>query len=269
MVLNSSLLLLLRSLSAAMLKMVNKRYLVVYMGDDMALYLLQKVARGDFHYWVSIDGALGLFVSLLMRVMAKTITDFTGVIQFRHPLDMGGFYWTVNMFLALVASFASVWLYTKSDVAEVTEKRESWTLLGCMGGGWLLTFALFLVLMKKGFRRTFFCTKSGKQHIMERFMAKDDAAKASILKKNKNMWRPIREDVKEWEPANWWRWTEEKPTWLTKSWIAKVPAEKFPEEAKDAAKVIRASVRRSSFALGLGVAEEEENGRRVAPIAAD
>jgi len=65
MTLNSALLLLVRAFSAAMLILVNKRYLVVYMAGDMALYLLQKVARGDFHYWVPVDGAFGLFVSLV------------------------------------------------------------------------------------------------------------------------------------------------------------------------------------------------------------
>ena len=81
MLLNSSLLLLIRSFSAAMLKLVNKRYFVLFMAGDMALYLLQKVARGDFHYWFPIDGALGLLLSLLMLVIMKTITDFTGIVH--------------------------------------------------------------------------------------------------------------------------------------------------------------------------------------------
>jgi len=50
----------------------------------MALYLLQKVARGDFHYWIPVDGAIGLFMSLMPRVMGKTVTDFTGLLQMRR-----------------------------------------------------------------------------------------------------------------------------------------------------------------------------------------
>ena len=61
--------------------------------------MLQKVARGDFHYWLPIDGVSGLFVSLLCRIMAKTIADFTGVIQFRGPQELGGLYLTFNLFL--------------------------------------------------------------------------------------------------------------------------------------------------------------------------
>ena len=110
MLLNSALLLLIRSFSAAMLMLVNKRYFLVYMAGDMALYLLQKVARGDFHYWMPVDGAIGLPLSLVIRAFVKTITDFTGVIQFRHPGEMGGLYWTLNMFLALLGSFVCVWV---------------------------------------------------------------------------------------------------------------------------------------------------------------
>jgi len=66
-----------RSFSAVVLMLVSKRYLAIYMAGDMALYLLQKVARGDFHYWLPVDGVGGLFVSLV-----KTITDFTCVVQF-------------------------------------------------------------------------------------------------------------------------------------------------------------------------------------------
>ena len=87
MMLQSALLLLIRSLSAAMLILVKKRYLAMYMAGDMALYLLQKVARGDFHYWVPVDGVGGLFLSLTMRVAVKTITDFTGVIRSAEMLS--------------------------------------------------------------------------------------------------------------------------------------------------------------------------------------
>ena len=75
MILNSALLLLVRSLSAAMMLMAKKRYFALLMAGDMALYLLQKVARGDFHYWAPFDGAFGVFLSLLLRVFIKMITD--------------------------------------------------------------------------------------------------------------------------------------------------------------------------------------------------
>ena len=257
MMLNCALLLLIRSFSAAMLMIVKKRYFLLYMAGDMTLYLLQKVLRGDFHYWIPIDGALGLYCSFQMRVIVKVLSDYTGVVHFRGPQELGGVYWTFNMFLAVVASFASVRIGGG--------ERMHWTLVVAASGAWLLTFGLFLLLMKKEYRRTFVSTRTGEQQVMERFSkADDDAIKASVMKKNKKMWRPIREDVKEWVGEGWWRWEEERPAWLTESWIAKVPPDMIPGEAKQAAKDIRASARRSSsFAI---VAKEVET-RRVQPIA--
>jgi len=257
MVLNSALLLLVRSLSAAMLILVKKRYLAIYMAGDMAMYLLQKVARGDFHYWFPIDGALGLLASLLVRVLAKTIIDFTGVIHFRHPYELGGLYWTGNMVLALLASFASVWIYTKSDGAEVT-KREAWTLVSYMGGGWLTAFGLFLLLMKKEYRRTFFSTKSGAQNTMNYFMkGADESVKSIVITDNKLLWRPIRGEVKTWVLGNWYKWVEERPAWFTEAWVNKVPDDFIPDD-EDQAKLadIRMKGRlRSSSGAALGPAK--------------
>ena len=39
------------------------------------------------------------------------------------------------------------------------------------------------------------------------------------------VWPAIREDVKEWVQANWWRWKEEKPAWFDLAWQSWVPKE--------------------------------------------
>jgi len=121
-----------------------------------------------------------------------------------------------------------------------------------------------LLLMKKEYRKTFFSTKLAKQQTMGRFKVDSDAIKASVLKKNTHHWREIREEVKEWVQENWWRWEEEKPEWLTEWWLAKVPPDMVPKEAKGAAKVIRASARRRST-LGALVVAKEEGTSRVHP----
>jgi len=269
-----------------MLMLVKKRYFVIYMAGDMALYLLQKVARGDFHYWLPIDGVGGLFASLLVRVCVKTTTDFTGVIQFRNSPDLGGLFWTLNMFLALLASFASVFVYyadTGEEVELITagqnstafeiEERVAWTLVGSLSGAWVVVFGVFLLLMKKEYRRTFFTTKTGKQQVMDRFSADDEAVKAAVLKKNKKMWRAIREDVQEWVQANWWRWKEEKPAWFDLAWQSKVPKEWITdvEERARLDKVREKGRRRSSVDKIKGVfgkgEEEVRGGTRVEPVA--
>jgi len=280
MMLNSALLLLIRSFSAAMLMLVKKRYFVAYLAGDLALYLLQKVARGDFHYWIPIDGALGLIVSLLLRVFVKTATDFTGVIHFRGPQELGGLYWTVNMFLAMLGSFGSVFVYyagngEKEEIADgeseagfEIEERMAWTLVGSLSGAWVVVFGVFLLLMKKKYLGTFASLKTAKQDTMELFTrGTEDQVRSSVVTDNKLMWRAIREDVKEWVQANWWRWEADRPEWFTESWIAKVPPDMIPSEAKQAVKDIRASAhRKSSFSLVAKGPLAKEAVRRVLPF---
>jgi len=84
----------------------------------------------------------------------KAIADFTRVIQFRNYPDLGPLYWTVNMFLALVASFVCFWIGGGG--------KTEWTIVGAASGAWVVVFGLFLLLMKKEYRSTFFSTMSGR-----------------------------------------------------------------------------------------------------------
>ena len=251
MLLNNALLLLIRSFGAAMLMLAKKRYLAMYLAGDMALYLLQKVARGDFHYWMPIDGAFGLFMSLVMRVGIKTVTDFTGLVQFRCDAELGGLYWTVSLFLALLASLVSVWVGDGG--------RVEWTMVGAASGAWVFTFGLFFLLMKKEYRGTFFTTRTGKQWAMDFFLkAEDDSGKQNILGCNTKLWVDIRPLVKYWVQDGWRKWEADKPEWFTEVWIAKVPPDMVPSDAKQAAQDARASARRRSSLGALMVAKEEE-----------
>ena len=116
------------------------------------------------------------------------------------------------------------------------------TLVGAASGAWVLVFSLFLSLAKKGFRRTFVSRQRGKDWAMEFFVkGVDDAQKSEVIGCNEHMWTEIRVDVKEWVRAGWWRWVDEKPDWMTESWIAKVPLDMVAEEAQAAARGSRRS----------------------------
>ena len=73
----------------------------------------------------------------------------------------------------------------------------------------------------------------------------------------------VEDHVMAWVFSSFWRWEAEKPEWYTESWIAKVPPDMIPSEAKQAAKDMRASARRRSrFAM----VAKEEGTRTVHPI---
>ena len=101
MILNSALLLLVRSLSYAMLMLVNPAYVLFYALGDTAFFFLQKAARGDFKYFANVDGLAGLLLfDFLIQIVLKTIVDFTGLVQFRGPGILGGAYWSGSMVCA-------------------------------------------------------------------------------------------------------------------------------------------------------------------------
>jgi hypothetical protein len=97
MIINGALLLLVRSLSVALLAMVGGRWVLVYLLSDMGLYFTYKILRRDFWHWVPLQGAASVVESVLERLVVKVLVDFTGVIQFRGAAEMGGLWFTLNM----------------------------------------------------------------------------------------------------------------------------------------------------------------------------
>jgi hypothetical protein len=273
MTLNAALLLLVRSFSAALLLLVAARYFFLYSVCDICVYLAYKIARDDFHHWAPVSGVGGTLVSLLVRIIVKVCTDYTGVVQSRASGEMGGIYWFVNIMLALTSAFVAAQIYfvsvaskagdelgggedlagsnsttsVASDAVEL-DRGSVWMIIGFLCSAWILTFAVFLILMKKEYRGTFFSFETGKQWTMNYFLlSDDDSRKKGTVLHNKSQWREIRGDVKAWVQKNWWIWREEKPEWFTDNWIAKLDDDFIPtEEDRSRLNVVR---RRNSFAL--------------------
>ena len=85
MTLISALLNVSRSVGCALLTASDKRFLVVFVGIEVSVYLAYKIARGDFFYWIQVDGALAIVMSFVNRVIVKIIVDYTGCLHYRHP----------------------------------------------------------------------------------------------------------------------------------------------------------------------------------------
>jgi hypothetical protein len=97
MIINGALLLLLRSVSMALLVMVEGQWVLVYLLSDMGMYFMYKILRRDLWHWVPLEGAASVLESVLERLVVKVLVDFTGVIQFRAPAEMGGCFWAFDM----------------------------------------------------------------------------------------------------------------------------------------------------------------------------
>jgi hypothetical protein len=283
MTLNSALLLLVRSFGTALLLQTSGPLFLLYTVGDMSVYLAQKMARGDFHYWVPFgeDSVFGLFVSLLGRFVVKVLVDYTGVLQFRAAVDLGGIYWSWSMFQAVIFSFAAAALYlrevddagegggavasnstTYSEGGSALQGDAVWWLVSSTTITWLLSFAGLLMLMKREYWQTFLSFETGSELVIAAFLkGRSEERKGDIFTNNKKMWLPIREDVKVWTLANWWKWKREKPAWLTEGLVGKIPDDMIPkEEDRKALEGARKSARLSIRGVLQGAAAGRGGG---------
>ncbi|GMI28241.1 hypothetical protein TeGR_g4461, partial [Tetraparma gracilis] len=225
MIVNGALLLLVRSVSMALLAMVGGQWVLVYLVSDVSLYFTYKILRGDLWHWVPLEGAASIVQSVLERLVVKVLVDFTGVIQFRGAGEMGGCYFSFNMIVALAASFVATHIYYASleeGKEAVMEEGDAWMMVGGLSGGLICFEAAFLLLMKSGYKGTFFSTQTGYQYVQSKFLREGDENKKAVFKYNKKQWLSIRGDVKAWTLENWERWEEEQPEWFTDAWKARI-----------------------------------------------
>ena len=94
---NSALLLLVRSVSMALLSMAGGNWVLVYYASDMGLYFMYKILRRDFWHWAPLVGAANVVWSILNRLIVKVLVGHTGVIQFRGAGEMGGCYFAFDL----------------------------------------------------------------------------------------------------------------------------------------------------------------------------
>lgn len=90
-----------RCTTIMVLGLLQNRLVFAYIGADLGLYLLVKIARGDFFYWVPFGAIAEIFTSIIARVVVKVIVDFTSIMQFRHPYELGGAYWIFSFVLTM------------------------------------------------------------------------------------------------------------------------------------------------------------------------
>ena len=98
MILNSALLLLVRSSSTALLLTMDKKYALYYTAGDAGFFFFQKWLRNDIHYFFNVDGWAGVvFGDFMIQFICKSIVDYTGLAQFRAAGVIGGSYWSCSM----------------------------------------------------------------------------------------------------------------------------------------------------------------------------
>ena len=154
---------LMKVLACSMMLRLNQLWFILYMLGDMSLYFLYRIANNDLRYWLRLPGALSWIVSLFSRFSFKIITDFTLIIQFRHPCETGGFYWSFSMLTNQVFCFVSVFLYKRyAKIANETMSDYLLLVVSFLFLFSMVNFGLFLRLIKQKYHKTFYDFRSGK-----------------------------------------------------------------------------------------------------------
>jgi len=77
-----------RSVGCAMLAVRGGRWVAYFVGGEMLLFFIYKIARGDFYYGTRFEGFLAILAAVFDRIVCKTIVDYSGCFHFRHPLEV-------------------------------------------------------------------------------------------------------------------------------------------------------------------------------------
>ena len=243
MMLFSAGMLVIRCMTIVVLGLLGGRWVSLYVGADMLLYLLVKVLRGDFWYWIPAGGNTEILSSIVGRLLVKVVTDFTSIVQFRHPNEVGGMYWMFGFVLTIGSLPLAIILAERGDVAE-EKLKFAWKVAGIFIPCAVVLLAFFFFNIEKKYWGTFYSLQRGKDLTVKNFREGSDAVKAKYtFKYSKHHWEANEEEVRAWVEANWARWEEEKPEWFDEAMRARVPVEYIPESG-DARR--RESVRRAS-----------------------
>ena len=77
MLLLSAAMLIVRASVLVIFGLVSQSLAIFYVCSDMGLYLLFKIVRGDFFYWLPLTGFLEIVLSFTLRVASKVVVDYT------------------------------------------------------------------------------------------------------------------------------------------------------------------------------------------------
>ena len=87
---------LLRTATLSLLAATRGWLAAVYLVGDFLVLVGYKAVRRDVLYW---PPKFGIPLSLLCRLLCKVFTDSTYCVHLRHPLELGGLYYCLNVFL--------------------------------------------------------------------------------------------------------------------------------------------------------------------------
>eukprot|EP00519_Triparma_laevis_P011501 CAMPEP_0182508184 /NCGR_PEP_ID=MMETSP1321-20130603/24535_1 /TAXON_ID=91990 /ORGANISM="Bolidomonas sp., Strain RCC1657" /LENGTH=665 /DNA_ID=CAMNT_0024714221 /DNA_START=50 /DNA_END=2047 /DNA_ORIENTATION=- len=209
----------------------SSKIVLTYLGVDMLFFLVYKLLRRDYQYWIPTNGCvISVVISLLFRVIVKSITDFTGLLHARHPLELGGTYWTFTLVSTPVVCFYFGFRYLSfvasgdHDLVTVLKPSQVYGTIGSLLLVQLISLGYFLKTIDRKFIKTFTSTETGNQYCENIFLkSEEDEHRIYILSKNRHKWRRVESQVIDWLNNMILVWQEEQPEWYNDQVRATIP----------------------------------------------
>ena len=107
-----------RSVGCALLAATDKNIPFAAIGGEMLLFLLYKLARGDFWYRTRLEGVSFVIIAFVTRIIVKVIVAFSRCLHFRHPYEMGGATFSMSMLWAQIFPFIALMFFEDNDNKE-------------------------------------------------------------------------------------------------------------------------------------------------------
>ena len=209
-----------------------KQTALAVLSCEVGIYLLYKVLRKDFRYFLPLPQGTSIASSLLTRIAMKIVADFTGILHARHPYEMGGAYWLFNMFYTQIMLFVAVWLGSNTDNQEVEHlllgKDRLWIVTTCLFLLWVFSLTILLVSCERGFIHTFFQLTRAWEYNRAMFDTGDDEYRMYIFTDHESYFMWYKGEVKEWLSKAWERMHREKKDWFNKVDLTSIPLELVP-----------------------------------------
>jgi len=240
----------------------------------MLVFLLIKIVRGDFRYWLNLPPSFSLPVSVVVRFLTKLLTDFTLVMQMRHSFEIGGMQFTFLFMLNQASCFFAAMIYLKcydgGEGDEVGGNRKInaevlWAgLLGLLGL-FLVSSLAFIGLMDRKYLHTFFSRTTGPQYAVKQYkeVYTTGIQRVAAFDQHPKYYEGVKDAMQELIDEKWEDWMADRPEWLTDNVIASIPDDYLPKpEVKRLEEEGYEKRRRSSAFGGMG---RGERGAKIQP----
>ncbi|GMH90895.1 hypothetical protein TrVE_jg6110 [Triparma verrucosa] len=238
MMLVSSCLTISRCLCFALLSSISGMYVLAFFFIDQAVFLLSKIFRNDFYYWKQSNAPFA--TSLFSRMIIKVFADFTSCLQLRHPNELGGAYYSINLVTGQLSCFVAIKIFEQAlkagTVTSALSMDTVYILYVACTVLWFLSFVALLSAIKSSYWHTLFAVKNGIEHNTECFyFAKKKNNYRGILDTldcNERYLQPFKEDAMAWIDRRWDNWHDNGlPAYLTGAQISSFHESILPERA--------------------------------------